>query len=79
LLVSAWEPFAAVVVFQLHEYGDVVSVACSTPSRRISTLVTPTLSDADAATVVVPETVAPFAGAVIEVEGGCVSAGGGVS
>ena len=36
-------------------------------------MVTPTLSEAVAVTVVVPETVAPFAGAVIDVVGAVVS------
>ena len=37
------------------------------------------MSDAEAVTVVVPETVAPFAGAVIEVVGGVVSGSGAPS
>ena len=48
------------------------------PSRRNCTPTTPTLSDAVAVTLIVPETVAPFAGAVSETVGAVVS-GGGVS
>src|SRR5687768_17500830 len=61
------------VVFQLQAYGEVVSVDCNTPSRRNSTFVTPTLSLAFAVTFVVPLTVAPFAGAVIDAVGAVVS------
>ena len=70
---SVCAPFDAVAVFQLHAYGDVVSVAATAPSSRNSTLVTPTLSVADAVTLVVPDTVAAFAGAVIDVAGASVS------
>src|SRR5215212_4378139 len=71
--INVCAPFAAPAVFQLHEYGAVVAVDCSAPSRRNSTFVTPTLSDALAVTFAVPETVAPFAGAVIAVVGAVVS------
>src|SRR5688572_11478854 len=70
---SECAPFVAVVVLQLHAYGDVVSVDFSTPSSQNSTLVTPTMSEALAVTLTVPDTVAPFAGAVIDVDGACVS------
>src|SRR2546430_5083867 len=43
--------------------------------RSNSTFVTPTSSEADAVTLVVPLTVAPAAGAVIDVVGGVVSGG----
>jgi hypothetical protein len=66
-------PFVDVVVPQLHAYGEDVSVDLSTPSSQNSTFVTPTMSDAFAVTLTVPETVAPFAGAVIDVDGACVS------
>ena len=44
------------------------------PSTRNCTPATPTLSEAEALTVTVPETVAPDAGAVRLTEGGVVSA-----
>src|SRR6202035_2667952 len=72
--VSVCEPLLALVVFHETEYGAVV---CSTPklapSRRNCTPATPTLSDALALTVTVPETVAPFAGAAMLIVGGVVS------
>src|SRR5215212_3015591 len=70
---SECAPFDAVVVSQLHAYGEDVSVDFSTPSSQNSTFVTPMLSAAFAVTVVVPDTVAPFAGAVIDVIGSVVS------
>src|SRR5689334_8527252 len=79
LATSACAPLVAVVVFQLHAYGEEVSVDCSTPSRRNSTLVTPTLSLALAVTLTVADTVAPFAGAVIEAVGAVVSPADAVS
>src|SRR6202023_3145933 len=72
--VSVCEPLLALVVFHETEYGAVV---CSTPklapSRRNCTRTTPTLSDALALTVNVPETVEPVAGAVTLTVGGVVS------
>ena len=47
------------------------------PSTEIVTAVTPTLSPAEAVTVTLPDTVAPFAGAVMLTAGGVVSGGGG--
>ena len=47
------------------------------PSNLNCTPTTPTLSEASAETLIVPDTVAPFAGAVIETVGGVVSDGGG--
>ena len=44
------------------------------PSSRNCTLATPTLSEAFAVTVIVPLTVAPFAGEEIDTVGGVVSA-----
>src|SRR5687768_10845805 len=61
---SGCAAFVARVVFQLQAYGEAVSVACSTPSTRNSTFVTPTLSVALTVTLTVAETVALFAGAV---------------
>ncbi|OLE66802.1 MAG: hypothetical protein AUG09_05650 [Acidobacteria bacterium 13_1_20CM_2_68_7] len=46
------------------------------PSTRNCTPATPTLSEAEALTVVVPETVAPDAGALMLTVGGVVSGGG---
>jgi hypothetical protein len=64
----------AVVVFQETEYGAVVSrLPMLAPSSWNCTLATATLSVAFAETVTVLETVAPFAGAVIETVGGVVS------
>src|SRR5207253_890523 len=64
------EPF----VFQDAEYGDAVSsVPSGVPSSLNCTPTTPTLSLALAVTVVVLETVAPPAGAVIETCGGTIS------
>src|SRR5205814_3847604 len=64
--VSTCAPLAVVEVFQETEYGAVVSSAPSAlPSSRNCTPATPTLSAAVAATVTVPFTVAPLAGAVI--------------
>src|SRR5258708_5028019 len=71
-------PLPVVVVFQETEYGAVVSSAPRLePSSLNCTPTTPTLSEALAVTLVVPETVAPEAGAVMLTEGGVVSGGGG--
>src|SRR6266850_7129515 len=68
---SVCAPFATVTVFQLSEYGAVVTSAPSAaPSSRNCTPATATLSDAVADTVTAaPETVAPAAGAVIATDG----------
>jgi hypothetical protein len=77
LAVRECEPLATVVVFHEVEYGEVVSSAPSAvPSRKNCTPATPTLSEAEALTVVVPETVAPEAGEVMLTVGGVVSGGG---
>ena len=61
-------------------YRAVVSSAPSgVPPSRNCTPTTPTLSDALALTVTLPETVALLAGAVIETVGGVVSGGGGLA
>src|SRR6266571_327993 len=71
---SVCEPFAILVVSRATEYGAAVSSAPSTaPSNRNCTPATPTLSEASALTLIVPDTVAPFAGAVIDTVGGVVS------
>jgi hypothetical protein len=72
---TAWVPLVVVVVSQITVYGAVATGSpIGFPSRRNCTLVTPTLSEAEAEmVVVVPETVAPLAGAVSETVGGWVS------
>jgi hypothetical protein len=65
-----WLPFDVVVVFHEIEYGAVVSSApICVPSTRNRTRATPTSSDALAAMVTVPETVAPDAGEVSDTLG----------
>src|SRR5437867_12774670 len=60
------EPLLALVVSQGTEYGAAVSSAPAlTPSNWNCTPTTPTLSEALALTVIVPETVAPAAGEVM--------------
>src|SRR5258705_2297090 len=72
------EPSLAVAVFHDTEYGAAVSATPRLePSSLNCTPTTPTLSEALAVTLVVPETVAPEAGAVILTVGGVVSGGGG--
>src|SRR5262245_37554199 len=73
---SVWVVFVAVVEFHAIVYGAVVTSAPSAaPSSRNCTPTTPMLSDALADTVTAdPDTVAPFAGAVIDTVGGVVSA-----
>src|SRR5206468_621363 len=69
------EPLPTVAVFQETEYGDEVSSAPRlAPSTRNCTPATPILSEAEALTVTVPDTVAPDAGALMLTEGGVVSA-----
>lgn len=68
--------FATPVVFHDTEYGtDVSSLPMLVPSTLNCTPATPTLSDAVAATLTVPDTVELFAGEVIETVGPEVSAG----
>src|SRR5438876_377084 len=59
----------------MNVQGEAVSVLESVPSTESSTFVTPTLSAAFACTWIVPATVPPSAGDVIETVGGVVSAG----
>src|SRR5690348_15274730 len=62
--VKVCEPFAAVVVSQLIEYGELVSSLCrDAPSSLNCTPYTPEASVV-AVIVVMPETLLPFAGAV---------------
>ena len=73
--VNVCAPFPTVVVFQETEYGeDVSSAPRFDPSTRNCTPATPTLSDAVALTVIVPDTLAPFAGELMLTLGTVVSA-----
>jgi hypothetical protein len=77
IAVMVCEPLAAPVVFQETEYGALVSSAPKLmPSILNCTPTTPTLSEALAVKLVVPETVAPAAGDVTLTVGGVVSGGG---
>jgi hypothetical protein len=72
--LSVCEPFAVAVVVQETEYGEAVSrLPKLAPSSWNCTLATPTLSLAFAVTEIVPLTVAPPAGLLIETVGGVVS------
>src|SRR5205807_5439648 len=76
--VSVCEPLPAVVVSQVVVYGAAVtSPPRLAPSNWNCTPATPTLSLADAVTLVEPVTVWPAAGAVIETVGAVLSEGGG--
>ena len=76
--IKVCDPFVAVVVFQDTEYGEIVSSAPrALPSSLNCTPATPTLSEALAETLTVPETVAPPLGAETDTEGAVVSDGGG--
>src|SRR5439155_1072907 len=69
--VRVCEPLPTVVVFQETEYGDDVSSPPRlAPSTRNCTPATPILSEAEALTVTVPDTVAPAAGALMLTAGG---------
>src|SRR5262249_36105925 len=71
---SVCVPLLVVVVFHEIVYGAVVSrVPRLAPSNWNCTLATPTLSEAVAVTLRVPETVVPLAGPVTETVGGVVS------
>ena len=76
--VMVCEPSLTEAVSQGIEYGALVS---SAPKLTLSILnctpTTPTLSEALALNVTVPDIVAPFAGDVMLTVGGVVSAGGG--
>ena len=73
-------PFDADAVFQVIEYGAVVSSAPrGAPSSRNCTPATPTLSVALADTVTFPETTDPAAGAVMDALGGELSGAGVVA
>src|SRR5207245_4055284 len=74
--VRVWVALVAVVVFHERAYGAVViSAPRLAPSSLNWTPTTPTLSEAVAETVTVPETVEPAAGAVMETVGTVVSGG----
>jgi hypothetical protein len=71
---SVCEPLLEVAVFHETEYGEAVSrLPKFAPSSWNCTLATPTLSLAFAVTEIVPLTVAPLAGAVMDTVGGVVS------
>ncbi len=75
--VNVCEPLLDVVVSHVTAYGaDVSVVPGAAPSIMNCTLATPTLSFAAAATVTLPLTDDPDAGAVIVTLGGVVSGGG---
>src|SRR5438034_5281089 len=75
--VKVCEPLTTAVVLKEAEYGAAVSsAAIGAPSAKNCTPATPTLSEAFAATVIVPETVAPLAGELMLTVGGVVSGGG---
>src|SRR6266853_2085438 len=78
IAVRVCEPLLAADVFQEIEYGALVSSAPRlAPSILNCTPTTPTLSEALAVTLVVPEMVAPEPGDVTLTVGGVVSGGGG--
>ena len=62
-----------VEVFQEKFHGEEVTEDLTVPSTRKSTLVTAMLSEAEATTLTVPETVEPEVGDVTEVVGEVVS------
>src|SRR6202008_2909062 len=67
-------PLPTVCVFNVNSYGAVVSSAPTLlPSTRNCTPATATLSPAVAVRLVVPDTVAPAAGAVTDTVGGVMS------
>src|SRR3979411_2542305 len=71
---SLCAPLVADVVFQEVEYGPAtIKLPKLPPSSWNCTLATPTLSVALATTVMLPETVVPLPGEVIETTGGVVS------
>src|SRR5206468_1108611 len=73
--VRVCEPLPTVVVFQDTEYGDAVSSPPRlAPSSEECSVGTARLSEAEALTVTVPDTVAPDAGALMLTAGGVVSA-----
>ncbi len=72
---AAAAPAVPLRVSQSTEYGAVASSAPrAAPSRKNCTPATPTLSDASADTVTVPDTVLPAAGAVMDTVGAVGSA-----
>ena len=76
--VTVCVPFVKDVVVHEVEYGDEVSSAPRlAPSTLNCTPATPTLSEAVAVSVVEPDTVVPFVGAVMATVGFVVSVGGG--
>src|SRR5258708_38994219 len=76
IAVRVCEPLLAAAVFHETEYGAaVLSAPRLAPSSRNCTPATPTLSEALAVTVTVPDTVWPLLGEVMLTVGGVVSEG----
>src|SRR4051812_38961300 len=73
IATSAWLPALNEPVLMDPVYGAEVPTQTTLPSRRSTTLATPTLSAAVMLTAVVAPTVEPFAGDVIETVGGVTS------
>src|SRR5690348_5575308 len=73
-----WGPLATVPLSQVIEYGGLVmGVPKGALSNWNCTLATPTLSEAVADTITLPDTVLPFDGEVMAAVGGVVSEEGG--
>ena len=77
LALNVYDPSDTPVVFHEYANGDEVSVLITVDPLLNSTFVTPTLSDALAVMATVPDTVAPFEGAVNDTVGASVSEGDG--
>src|SRR5436190_919888 len=74
--VNACDPSATVVVFQLIEYGEMVSATSTcTPSTKNVTAATPLSSSALALNGTVANTVVPLPGVVTDTDGAVVSGG----
>src|SRR5688572_19446632 len=71
--VMVCEPLVAVLVFQVTEYGGVVTSVPAFPSRKNCTPVTAVSSSALAVTVIVPDTVSPDAGELMLTVGAAAS------
>src|SRR5437660_93837 len=79
LATRVCDPLATVAVDQLKESEvELVLEATCVPSMNSCIWVTPTLSEAEAFTTTVPETVAPLTGELMETVGGVVSVADGV-
>ena len=69
LATTLWVPFATVVEFHDRDHGAAVAVTTWVPSTNHDTWTA--VFDTDADSVVVPDTVAPAAGAVTDTRNGC--------